>query len=1196
MCNSNDLKISHFNCNGVSSLLEDFDFIAEVSLYDVCVLLETHSQKRITVNGFQSFHLPAIKLPGIKSGRNSGGITILYKDALKLSIKPYKKFENYAIWVKLDKKLLNLDKHVYIGGVYIPPSDSQYALKMPFEDLEQDFLELSDGHILCGGDFNARTSTLKDYIEPYDSDCFIDVQDEQFIPADRKNMDTVINSYGRKFLKFCKSTNSVILNGRSAGDFNGMCTYHGPSGSSTVDYQIVSPTLVPFIKYFNVCSPSWFSDHSFLRCRLCLPLKYDSFSSVPKVKLSPLQVTYKWDELSEEKVCSTFKSDFIANKISEVIKSSSNMSSVTVDDLSHKLGSIYKDVMHLSLKVKKKKSVDIKRTTSSLSHSIKYNIYKVGKLLQLFPSDPFLRGKYFVLKKRLKNVLKQSVLFQKQKILSNLNQLESKDPNAFWNLIKSLRKGKSENGANLDPDVFHEYFKELNEGVKNPFLDNTFKSEIESKLIGLKGSVYIDILDKVITMDELKNVIMSLKNNKAVGLDSISNEIIKCSFIFMSTLLLKLYNNVLDSSTYVKSWLDDFITPILKSGGMVNDPTSYRGISISSCLGKIFTIIMKNRFIKFLELNKLINNCQIGFTSGKRTTDHIFVLKTIMDMAKSKKKPLYLCFVDLKSAFDTVWRNGLLYKMINMGFSEKIVSLLRDIFSKTSTCVRTSEGFTEKFHSTVGTRQGCNLSPILFNIFINDIPMILNEIDAKQPFILDEKISCLMYADDLILFSFSQEGLQLLLNRLQIFCNKWQLTINTVKTKIMIAHQRKCLGSWYIYGKKIDIVKHFCYLGVIIDSAGKFNKGIERLYIKANRAYHSIKSNINFYNGANVNTLCKLFDSVVKPVLLYGSELWGIFNWRLSTVNCIEKTLFCAKSCFEKLHHRFAKQTLGLSKRASGSMALSELGRYGLYYNIINSIYKFYQHLLNSNENSLSYKSLCVNMNMHDSGISSYSSRIEGLLNVLKCPELNITLPNDKIKHNANILSLKFSKMFETDFFNKLGSDDKYMFYDKLKHSYKKEKYLSFIYNSSLRQSLSKIRCCDNSFPVNYFRYKSVNGNDFNCLLCEKFKGNETHALLDCPVTSELRSVFFKDINIIFPHLNVLSHSQKLHYLLLCIEIEPTVKLAIFCNKLLTIHNEKAKDYERNKCNFKEKVENVVSTRSGRVITKTKHDDFIFYA
>ena len=1198
MCNSrfSDLTIGQLNCNGIKDKLEDLDFLSLITVYDVCILLETHAQKCINISGYLSYSLPAIKLPGVKSGRYSGGITILYKETLKLSIKPYKRFDNYAIWVKLDKKILNLDKHLFIGGVYIPPSESQYALKTPFDDLEQDFLELSDGHIFCGGDFNARVSNLKDYIEHYDSDCFTEFQDDHFLPTDRKNMDDVVNVYGRKFLKFCKSTNSLILNGRSSGDFNGMYTFHGASGSSTVDYQIISPTLMPFIKYFNVCSPSWFSDHSFLRCRISLPLKYDSFNSIPKVKLSPVQTSYKWDENSEETVLTTFKSDYIANKISELHKSTSIASNVNVNDLSIELCSIYKNVMKLSLKVKKKKSVNLKKSSSSLSRSIKYDIYKVGKLLQLFPSDPFLRGKFFVLKKRLKSVLKQSLLSQKQKIMSNLNLLESKDPNAFWKLVKSLRNAKNESGFNLDPDLIHNYFKELNEGIKNPFLDSTFRSDIEAKLTRMKGSTYIDILDDEITMDELKKVIMSLKNNKSVGLDSISNELLKCSFNFMSDLLLTLYNNVLESSIYVNSWLDDFIAPILKSGGIANDPTSYRGISISSCVGKVFTIIMKNRFIRFLELNNLISNCQIGFTSGKRTTDHIFVLKTIMDLAKSKKKPLYMCFVDLKSAFDTVWRKGLLYKMIKMGFSEKIISLLQNIFSKTSTCVRTSEGYTEKFLSTVGTRQGCNLSPILFNIFINDIPTILNEIDAKQPFILDEKISCLMYADDLILFSFSHEGLQMLLDRLQIFCNKWQLTINTVKTKIMIAHSRKCLHSWYIYGKRIDIVKQFCYLGVVIDSCGKFIKGIERLYIKANRAYHSIKSNISFYNGGNVNTLCKLFDSMVKPILLYGSELWGVFNWRLSTADCIEKTLFCTKSSFEKLHHRFCKQTLGLSKRASGSMALSELGRYGLYFNITNSAYKFYQHLLNSNVNSLSYKSLCVNVDMQNKGIQSYSSRIEGLLEYLCCPELNNTMSNDSIKRNANALSINFSKAFEFKFFNKLERDNKYAFFDQLKHSYNRERYLQFVYNSSLRRTLSKIRCCDNSLPVNYFRYKNVNGSDFNCLLCNKYKGNEAHALLECPITLELRSCFFKDIDSIFPHLNVLSQKQKLHYLLLCIEPDPTIKFAIFCNKLLTLYNEKAKDYERNKCIFKEKACTTVSTRSGRVVTKINDSEYIFYS
>ena len=851
--------------------------------------------------------------------------------------------------------------------------------------------------------------------------------------------------------------------------------------------------------------------------------------------------------------------------------------------------------MHLSLKIKKKKSI-CKKGTSSMCRSIQYNISKLGKLLQLFPFDPFLKGRYFILKKRLKSFTKQTLLLQKQKIMSNLNLLESKDPNAFWNLVDTLRKSKAQSGGSIDPDLFHDYFKELNEGIKNPYFDNKFKLNIESKLQSLKGSSYIDILDKDITIDELKTVCMSLKNNKAVGLDGISNELIKCSFPFMSDLLLKLYKNILESSKYVTAWVDDFITPILKSGGIQNDPTFYRGISISSCLGKIFTIIMKNRLVEFLECNNLISNCQIGFTSGKRTTDHIFVLKTLMDMAKSKKKPLYMCFVDLKSAFDTVWRNGLLYKLINMGISDKFISLLRDIFSKTSTCIKTSDGYTEKFHSKVGTRQGCNLSPILFNIFINDIPMILNNVDAQQPCLMDEKISCLMYADDLILFSYSPSGLQKLLNRLQIFCNKWQLTVNTTKTKIMVSHRRKVSHAWCIYGEKIDIVKSFCYLGVTIDSSGNFTKAIERLYIKANRAYHAIKSNINMYNGANVNTLCKLFDTMVKPILLYGSEIWGIFTWRLSTDICIEKAMLRTTTFYEKMHHRFCRQTLGLSKRSSGSMALAEIGRYGLFFNIVESVYKYFQHILNSHKNSLSFKSLCVNIGLHENGISSYFSRIEGLLNVLKCPEMKYQVVNGKIKSNAKTLSRNVATMYKSNFFKKVCIDEKYIFYDQLKKSYIREKYLSFVYNSDLRKTLSKIRCRDNAFPVNYFRYKSVNGNDFNCFLCNKCKGTETHAFLECSAISELRSDFFECLENISPHLKVLSRKQQLQYLLLCIEVEPTIKFAIYCNKILKLYSEKSKDYESNRCVFKQKLDKVVTTKFGRVITKNHlFEDCIYY-
>ena len=208
----------------------------------------------------------------------------------------------------------------------------------------------------------------------------------------------------------------------------------------------------------------------------------------------------------------------------------------------------------------------------------------------------------------------------------------------------------------------------------------------------------------------------------------------------------------------------------------------------------------------------------------------------------------------------------------------------------------------KKFTTKVGTRQGCNLSPLLFNCFINDLPASLDCIEAQQPYLLGEKLSCLMYADDLILFSYSAKGLQSLIDNVVYFCNKWRLTINITKTKIMVAFKTKINFSWSIYGKNLEVVNSFCYLGVVIDRSGSFTKAIDRLYVKANRAYYSIKSKINFYTGANVNTLCKLFDTMVKPILLYGSELWGVFNWRIGTDKCIKDSLLSNAMPYEKLH------------------------------------------------------------------------------------------------------------------------------------------------------------------------------------------------------------------------------------------------------------------------------------------------------
>ena len=1196
MCNVlHDLKIGQLNCNGLKGKLNDFDFVSTVLSYDVCILLETHMQHNVSVDGYKSFNIPATKLTGVKSGRYSGGITILIKLKLQNVIKLYKKVENYAIWLKIDQKLLNLDKHVFIGGIYIPPIDSNYALTSPFECLEHDISELSDGYIVCGGDFNARTSELHDYLQNFDGDQFMDIDCvDAVIPPTRINMDENVNTYGREFLKFCQSTNLLILNGRSPGDLNGRFTCHRPSGSSVVDYVLVSPCLLSYIQYFNVCPPSWYSDHSLINLRITIPLKYDSFNSVPKMTLTQPKDQFKWDSSSKDKVLFMFNSEETSENIQSLLDNSAD-SEINVNDLCKNVCTIYKKVMKFSLKPKKKRNNFVKKNSiSPTCQSIRYNLSKLGKLLQLFPFDPFLRGKFYVLKKQLKCFSKQSFQDQKEKIMSNLNLLESRDPNAFWDLVKNLRKSKSE--GTFDPEVFYGYFKDLSEGLKNDYFDEKFKSDVEKKLADLKGVPYIELLDNEITLTELEDVVKSLRNNKAVGFDGISNELIKCSLPFMFKLLLILYNNVIKKSTYVTCWLDDFITPILKSGGLQDDPNSYRGITISSCLGKVFTIIMKNRLASFLESNNLLSKFQIGFCSGKRTTDHIFVLKTLLDVAKSRKKPLYMCFIDLKSAFDTVWRDGLLFKLINLGLSANFINLLKDIFKKTSACVKTIDGYTKKFATKVGTRQGCNLSPLLFNCFINDIPALLDSIEAQQPYLLGDKISCLMYADDLIIFSYSAKGLQTLIDKVVFFCNKWQLTINIAKTKIMVAFKTKISVIWQIYGKNLEIVNSFCYLGIVIDSAGKFTKAIDRLYIKANRAYFAIKSKINFYTGANVNTLCKLFDSMVKPILLYGSELWGVFTWRVGTDQCIKNSLLSHSLPYEKLHLRFCKQTLGLSKKSSNFITMAELGRLGLSYNIVESVYKYWQHLLNSDKDSLCFKALGENVLLDRRGILSYYSRIKSLFKMLKVDDMiEPVINNNEIKSNAKMLSKNFSNMYISNFHERMGTGGKYIFYNSLKFSYVKEKYLSFTSNPELRKSLSMLRCGNNYLPVNYFRYKSSVDSSTKCFLCNSKTGDEKHALLECSSLNDLRTDFFNQLEVNFPHLHSLSIEQKLQYLLLCIEVNPTIKFAIYVAKILKLYKKCAKDMEMNKCDFKEKTLLPVTTRLGRSIKQPCDNDFVFY-
>ena len=106
--------------------------------------------------------------------------------------------------------------------------------------------------------------------------------------------------------------------------------------------------------------------------------------------------------------------------------------------------------------------------------------------------------------------------------------------------------------------------------------------------------------------------------------------------------------------------------------GDETDPNNCRGTSISSCLNKFFSRILYNRMDKFVSDNNILNDSQMGFIKSYRTTGHIFTLKSIVDRYLRSKQCVYTCFVDLRKAFDTVWRNAMFAKMLKYGINSKI--------------------------------------------------------------------------------------------------------------------------------------------------------------------------------------------------------------------------------------------------------------------------------------------------------------------------------------------------------------------------------------------------------------------------------------------------------------------------------------------------------------------------------------------
>jgi len=224
----------------------------------------------------------------------------------------------------------------------------------------------------------------------------------------------------------------------------------------------------------------------------------------------------------------------------------------------------------------------------------------------------------------------------------------------------------------------------------------------------------------------------------------------------------------------------------------------------------------------------------------------MFVLKTIIDKYLHKKDKIYACFVDFKKAFDTVTRPAIYLKLLNMNIGGLFYKLIKDMYSKSNICIKLGQYMTELFSSSVGVKQDDVLTPNLFKIFINDLPdYMLNTVDPI--YLNNNRIDCLLYADDVILLSNynSPEGLQAKLDFLDKFCKEWCMSVNTSKTKIITFNKpgRLIKCNFSLNNQTLECVKHK-YLGIYFFCSGSFSEAKNELYKKAVKVLYKLKADI----------------------------------------------------------------------------------------------------------------------------------------------------------------------------------------------------------------------------------------------------------------------------------------------------------------------------------------------------------------
>ena len=370
---------------------------------------------------------------------------------------------------------------------------------------------------------------------------------------------------------------------------------------------------------------------------------------------------------------------------------------------------------------------------------------------------------------------------------------------------------------------------------------------------------------------EVEAAIRKMKRGKAIGPDGIPIEIILALEEMGIGMTTKLLNAIYDSEAIPEDLAKSVFIALPKIPG-ATECELHRTISLMSQITKVLLRVLMLRMRK--SLRPEIAKTQFGFVPDKGTRNAIFTLSMLMERCIEVQKDLYICFIDYSKAFDKV-KHDKLFEMLNqLDIDGKDLRVLRNLYWDQTAAVRVDGELSEYTNIKRGVRQGCVMSPDLFNLYSE---VILRNLDEREGLKANgENLNNLRYADDTSLLAGSEEDLQRLLNVVEE-SEKLGLSLNVKKTECMVVSKKKNTPECKLFskGEQIRQVQKFKYLGYTLTSDGICRTEIKKRIAIAKASFQKMSTILKNRN-ISFSTKLKVLKTYVWSILLYGCETWTI--------------------------------------------------------------------------------------------------------------------------------------------------------------------------------------------------------------------------------------------------------------------------------------------------------------------------------